>query len=190
MEKYRLKEKKSLILLLSFVIMFLLMDNALAFSDDAYSLSLTSGAKIYQVERYNKSLWNSMIGSTSDPKTLFGGDANVSGARYKLVSLDRWINDFPPSVMFSYYFFRWLNVPYYPLLNSTGYNFTYINERYQYYYYKIWDCQFEYWNFTTTPFQHNANYSTYNPNPPYKDIWTLRNPSDYSRLLHDYNDFA
>lgn len=189
MKKYRLKKKNNLIFLLSFVIMFLLMNNALALSDDAYSLSLVNGAKIYQVEKYNNSLWNSTIGFKSDPNILFEGNANVVGAKSKLVCLDKGMNNVISSAaIFSYYFFRWFNVPYYSLLNANGYNFTYINERYPIY--KIWGCEFGYWNFTTTPFQDYANFTYYNPGPPHKRIRILEDPSDFSRLLYDFNDFA
>ena len=160
-----------------------------ALPDSTYSLSVRSGSQVFEVKSYDEALWKSTVNPMSDPSTLFGGEANISGAKSKLVSRDTGGNDLNTYSIFHHFLFRWFNVSYDSLLKPNGFDFDYINERYPEITF-IWDCNFGYWKFTTNSFEHYANYTNMNPGPPRKHLLLLRHPSDFTRILSDYNDFA
>jgi hypothetical protein len=161
------------------------------FSDSNYSFAIRSGSQVFEVKNYDEDLWKSTINPLSNPSNLFGGEANISGAKSKLVSLRMGGNYVLTSSIFAYFFFRWFNVPYNSLLAPNGYDFEYINGRYPYYHF-IWNCEFGYWEFTTKSFKNYADYIQIKPDPipPEKHNIILQHPSNFSRILLDYNDFA
>ncbi len=160
-----------------------------ALPDSTYSLSVRSGAQVFEVKSYNEALWKSTVNPMSDPSTLFGGEANISGAKSKLVSRDTGGNDLSTYGIFHQFFFRWFNVSYDSVLKPNGYDSGYINGRYPNNTF-IWGCNFGHWKFTTNSFKNYANYTNWNPGPPRKHNLLLRHPSDFTRILLDYNDFA
>jgi len=157
--------------------------------NSTYSLLVRSGSQVYEVKTYNEDLWKSTVNPLSNPSNLFGGEANVSGAKSKLNSDYSETNDVNTYGIFHQLFFQWFNVSFDSVLDPNGYDRDYINERYPERTF-IWECNFGYWNFTTNSFKHYANYTIMNPGPPRKHILLLRHPSDFTRILSDYNDFA
>jgi len=174
-------------------LLILLMINISAFSsalpESTYSLALRSGSQVFEVKNYDENLWKSTVNPVSNPSTLFGGEANISGAKSKLVNLNTGGNDVNAYGVFHRFFFRWFNVPYNSLLRPNGYDLEYINGRYPYYTF-IWDCKFGHWEFTTNSFKNYADYTLMNPGPPNKQFIIFQHPSNFSRILLDYNDFA
>jgi len=160
-----------------------------ALPDSTYSLSVRSGSQVFEVKSYDEALWKSTVNPMSDPSTLFGGEANISGAKSKLVSRDTGGNDVSTYGIFHHFFFRWFNVSFDSVLKPNGYDSGYINGRYPNNTF-IWGCNFGHWKFTTNSFKNYANYTNWNPGPPRKHILLLRHPSDFTRILSDYNDFA
>jgi hypothetical protein len=158
-------------------------------SNSTFEIALGGGSYTFEVKHFDKELWNSIVDNETDPSSLFEGTADSVGAISKFVTIYVGENDLSSRVMFSKLMFRWLNIPFESLLVPNGFNSSYINERYTYYY-KMWDITFGYWNFTTTEFEHDADYTIINPGIPKKHVYVLKNPSNFSRLLGDYNDFA
>ncbi len=179
------------IILSSFLILFMINLSTISSSlpNSTYSLSVQSGSQVFEVKNYDEGLWKSTVKPTSNPSNLFGGEANISGAKSKLVSRDTGGNDVSTYGIFHHFFFRWFNVSFDSVLKPNGYDSGYINGRYPNNTF-IWDCKFGYWKFTTNSFENYANYTNMNPGPPRKHILLLRHPSDFSRILFDYNDFA
>ena len=129
----------------------------------------------------------------SNPSKLFGGEANISGAKSKLVCLNTGGGDSNTYGIFFQFIFRWFNVPYNSLLRPNGYDHEYINGRYPYYYLR-WDCDFEHWNFATNSFKNYANYTQMNPGPPRKKDQQFNSICDSKgfkvltiKLLHFYS---
>ena len=183
-----LKKSTNLFLILIILFIIILSTFSSAFPGSTYSLSLRAGSQVYEV-KYNDNLWKSTVNPLSNPSDLFEGEANITGAKSKLVPLTTGGNDLSEFGIFIQFFFKWFDVPYNSLLKPNGYNDTYITERYPYYYLS-WDFEFGYWNFTTQPFKTNSDFFRINPGPPPKRVIILQDPSLFSRMLLDYNDFA
>jgi hypothetical protein len=160
-----------------------------ATSNSSFEIELGGGSFIFEVKHYDKELWNSIVDNETDPSNLFEGTAGKEGAKSKLITISVGSDSLISHVMFSKLMFRWLNIPFETLLVPNGFNSSFIDERYTYYY-KMWDITLGYWNFTTTEFEHYADYTNFNPGPPKKHVYVLKNPSNFSRLFDDYNDFA
>lgn len=175
--------------LLLILIMINLSTISSALPDSTYSLSVRSGAQVYEVKNYDEDLWKSTVNPISDPSNLFGGEANISGAKSKLLYQDSGGNDVNTYGIFWQFFFRWYNVPYDSLLKPNGYDYEYLYGRYPNITF-IWDCNFGFWEFTINSFKSYENYTNMNPGPPHKHNIILKHPSDFSRILLDYNDFA
>lgn len=189
MRKHVLTRPKLVLSSLLILLMISLSTISSVLPNSTYSLSWRSGSQVSEVKYYDEALWKSTVNPISNPSNLFGGEANISGAKSKLVSQDTVGNDVNTYGIFHHFFFRWFNVPYDPLLEPNGFDRDYINERYPDRTF-IWDCNFGHWNFTTNSFENYANYTQMNPGPPLKHIMILRHPLDFTRILLDYNDFA
>jgi hypothetical protein len=183
-----LKRSMNLSLLLIILFIIILPTFSSAFPGSSYSLSLRAGSQVYEVKYYNDNLWKSTVNPLSNPSDLFDGEANIIGAKSKLIPQTTGGNDLSEFGIFIQFFFKWFDVPYNSLLKPNGYNDTYITERYPYYY-LFWDCEFGYWNFTTKQFKIYSDYPL-NPGTQQKIVFILQDPSLFSRMLLDYNDFA
>ena len=179
------------IIISSLMILLLIIPSSLssALPNSAYSLSLQSGAQVYEVKYYNEDLWKFTVNPLSSPSEMFGGEANISGAKSKLIPLTTGRNDLSTYGIFIHFFYHWLNVPYNSLLLPNGYDPENITGRYPYYYF-AWDCDLVYWNFTSKPFKNYADHVQVDTETPYKHFIILQDPTNYSRILDDYNDFA
>jgi len=187
--RMNLSKKPKVVLSLLLILLLISISTISSAFDSTYSLSLRSGSQVFEVKKYDEDLWNTTVNPISNPSNLFGGEANICGAKSKLVCLNTLGNDISTCGIFNYFFFQWFNVPFNSLLKPNGYDCEYINGRYPYYN-LIWDCELGYWNFTTNSFKNYANYTNMNPGPPHKHLFILRDPSNFSRILIDYNDFA
>jgi hypothetical protein len=188
--KSKCRKKSHLIFILIFN--FLIINSTFitqTTSNSTFEIALGGGSYTFEVKHYDIDLWNSIVDNETDPSSLFEGTADMVGAKSKLITLHVDSKSLISHVMFSKLMFRWLSIPFEALLVPNGFNSSYINERYTYYY-KMWDITFKYWNFTTTEFEHDADYTIINPGIPIKHVYVLKNPSNLSRLLGDYNDFA
>jgi len=184
-----LKSSTNLSLLLIILFIIILPTFSSAFPGSTYSLSLRAGSQVYEVIYYDDNLWKSTVNPLSNPSDLFDGEANITGAKSKLVPLTTGGNELSEFGVFIQFFFQWFNIPYNSLLKPNGYDNEYITERYRSYYLS-WDFEFGYWNFTTQPFKTNSDFFRINPGPPPKRVFILQDPSLFSRMLLDYNDFA
>ena len=188
--RINVKNKPKIIISSLFILLMISLSTiSSALPDFTYSLSLRSGVQVYEVKKYDEALWKSTVNPMTNPSNLFGGEANISGAKSKLVCQDTGGNDVNTFSIFTQFFFRWFNVSYESLLKPNGYDIEYIDGRYPYDT-LIWDCNFGHWEFTTNSFNNYANYTNMNPGPPRKHIINLQQPSEFSRILLDYNDFA
>lgn len=189
MRKNVLNKPKIVFSSLLILLMINLSTISSALPDSTYSLSVRSGAQVYEVKKYNEDLWKSTVNPITNPSNLFDGEANISGAKSKFIYQDSGGNDVNTYGIFYHFFFQWFNVPYDSLLKPNGYDLEYINGRYPYYY-LIWDSNFGHWEFTTNSFKDYNNYTNMNPGPPRKHVIILQQPSNFSGILLDYNDFA
>lgn len=189
MRKHVLTRPKLVFSSLLLLLMISLSTISSVLPNSTYSLSVRSGSQVLEVKTYDETLWKSTVNPLSNPSNLFGGEANISGAKSKLVSQDTGGNDVNTYGIFHHFFFKWFNVPFDSLLEPNGFDRDYIYVRYPDRTF-VWDCNFGHWNFTTSSFENYANYTQMNPGPPRKHILILRYPLDFTRILLDYNDFA
>jgi len=187
--RMNVQNKPKIVFLSLLIVLMIRLSTISSAFDPTYSLSLRSGFQVFEVKKYDEDLWNTTVNPLSNPSNLFGGEANISGAKSKLISLYTCGNDVNTYGIFRQFFFRWFSVPYNSLLKPNGYDYEYIIGRYPYYN-LIWDSEFGYWNFTTNSFKDYADHTNMNPGPPHKRFFILRDPSNFSRILLQYNDFA
>lgn len=182
-----LNKRKSVVLnfiIISLLGIFLVNINLITIVDANinYTIAIEKGTLILEVKQYDAQAWKNTVSLTLNPSDLFGGEADKVGAKSKFTNLGCGYNDIGVYFVFVDLVIPREILPIFSIVENYGYNFTYINNNYIYYY-NIWDFDFSYWSFTTNEFD-------YNPVVLYYHSYIIQNPQDFKTMLDDYNNFS
>jgi len=149
-------------------------------ADSSYYNSLETGSQILEIKYINLPLWKETINYSSDPSDWFPGTSNQTGASSKKTFVGTDYNDLNTYGIFFQFFYTWFDINHITL-SQNGYGPSYINENYTKYYH-VWGYDYQTYYFSSQPLGQNLDY--------YDNFFTFRQPSDFSTVLDDYNNFT
>ncbi|HDZ18266.1 hypothetical protein LCGC14_0736610 [marine sediment metagenome] len=186
-KKTRLTRKGPVFLFLLMVIIdvnFLLQGYS---KSNNFTNNLELGTQILKVSYYNEQEWNNSVNSLTNPRDLFGGQADIIGAKYKVtITENNYIGNESTHSLFLKFVFPEKVHDLFPNISQYGYDYYLINNYTNQY--KVWGYIFYYWNFTTGEFNVFQDYKYYSKLRMFSFI--IQNPIAFGKLLVDYNDFA
>lgn len=148
-----------------------------------YYPTFTKGTEFFQVATYNETAWQTTVSTDSNPNDWFGGDANITGAQSKFTTLG-WASATWEmyDVLTSLFLTDSSDVSVLMFLWDNGYNETEINDNFNNTY-SLTSGMRSQWYFVSGAF--NESYISAIDMPI-----ILNNPTDYKKILDDYNDLA
>jgi len=141
-----------------------------------YYSTFMKGTEFFQVATYNETAWQTTVNSNGTPSDWFDGDANITGAQSKYTTLG-WASSTKDTYEMLSVFF-----PQIMLVRNYGYNETEVNSNYTNLY-ALTSCLRSEWYFISGTFNESSNSATDMP-------IALKNPTDYEKILDDYNRIA
>ena len=143
-----------------------------------YYLSLELGSKYTEVTYYNPTLWSETISNNSNPSEWFLGTSNCTGASSKIMIRNTGINDMNTYGVFFQFFYKWIDVSV-SGLRQNGYDSSYLNENYPYYY-NVWEYEYQRYYFSDQAHLYRDD----------DNFFIFRNPSNLSMIFKNYNNFS
>jgi len=180
----KLGKKKGKISILFFIIVLYNINSTIIFAcGSEYTKSIENGTQILEVSRYDEQSWIVTINSSSNPTNWFRGDSDKVKAQSKITI---YLCDYRDEIN-SYEIFKWLISKWYgesvfSILNNNGYNYSYFVANYPGYYI-AWSYYYNFWPFGTEPFNNISDYLS-------ERSYIFKDPSSFTKLLADYNNFT